>query len=88
MLSLLDCSLMKGSTLLLEILGKEHGRGIPASALRPGMMLVLLCLIHSTTGAKSLLVLTFSKVQKRDAADSGRDSIILPIPALGFLAVT
>lgn len=44
---------------------------------------------HSTTGAKSLLVLTFSKVQKRDAADSWEDSgHLLPIPGLGFLAVT
>lgn len=40
--------------------------------LRPGMMLGMFG--HSTTGAKSSLVLTFSKVQKRDAADSWEDS--------------
>lgn len=36
---------MKGSTLLLEILGKEHGRGIPASALRPWHDAGQVCLV-------------------------------------------
>lgn len=38
MLSLLDCSLMKGST-LLEILGKEHGGGFQPLLSDPSMML-------------------------------------------------